>query len=55
LHAWRKAHSLIGPINPVSSAIGMNLAGEMKPWTGWFQRRSASNPVIFSVVVCTTG
>jgi len=33
-------------INPVSSAIGMNSAGEIMPRSGWRQRTSASQPVM---------
>ena len=53
--AVRSAHSPIWAISPASSATGMKRAGEMAPCTGWFQRSRASKPVIFSVVVWTTG
>jgi hypothetical protein len=45
--AWRQAslsaHSPIGTISPVSSAIGMNSTGPTRPRSGWCQRISASN------------
>ena len=41
--ASRITHSPIGTISPVSSATGMNSAGEIRPRVGWFQRSSASN------------
>ena len=53
--AVRIAHSPMAPIRPDSSAIGTNFAGESQPSVGWRQRRSASNPAIFSVAVWTTG
>ena len=53
--AVRSAHSPIGAISPASSAIGMNLAGDIQPRVAWFQRSSASKPSIASVMVLTTG
>ena len=41
-------HSPSWLISPVSSAIGMNSAGETMPRSGWRQRSSASQPVISS-------
>ena len=50
LAAWRHAsastHSPIETISPVSSAIGMNCAGDTSPSTGWRQRISASTPTM---------
>ena len=40
----RSTHCPIGSIKPVSSASGMNSAGEIMPRVGWFQRISASAP-----------
>ena len=42
--ACRSTHSPIGTIRPVSSATGMNSAGETMPRSGWCQRNSASKP-----------
>ena len=39
-------HSPSWLIRPVSSATGMNSAGEIMPRSGWCQRSSASQPVI---------
>jgi hypothetical protein len=46
--AWRQAlastHSPIGTIRPVSSAMGMNSAGDTGPSSACFQRSRASKP-----------
>ena len=42
-------------IRPVSSAIGMNSAGEIMPRSGWRQRSSASQPLTSSRRRSTTG
>ena len=55
LQAWRIAHSPIATISPASSATGTNFSGLIQPCLGWFQRISASNPLISSVAVLTTG
>ena len=44
--ASRSTHSPIGTISPISSASGMNSAGDTRPRSGWFQRSSASKPVM---------
>ena len=44
--ASRSTHSPIGTISFERSATGMNSAGDMKPCCGWFQRISASMPVM---------
>jgi hypothetical protein len=44
--ASRSTHAPISRIMPLSSAIGMKLAGDTMPRLGLFQRRRASNPVI---------
>jgi hypothetical protein len=33
-------------MKPISSASGMKAAGEISPLAGWFQRISASKPLI---------
>ena len=42
--ALRRIHSPIRQIIIDSSAMGMNIAGEIEPRSGWFQRTSASVP-----------
>ena len=46
---WRQASVSTqlpsGTIMPVSSAVGMKLAGCSRPRSGWFQRTSASKPI----------
>ncbi len=44
--ACASAHLPMGSIRPVSSAIGMNRAGEIMPSAGWRQRISASTPTM---------
>ena len=39
-------HSRSEMMRPVSSATGMNCAGETMPWPGWFQRSKASVPMM---------
>jgi hypothetical protein len=46
VHALVSTHSPNSLIRPVSSAIGMNSAGEIMPRSGWRQRTSASQPVM---------
>ena len=53
--ACLSTHSPIGTIRPISSASGMNSAGETMPRLGEFQRSSASQPVISSVIASTCG
>ena len=45
-HAVCRTHCPRGSINPVSSARGMKRAGDTRPWVAWFQRTSASTPVV---------
>ena len=52
--AVRRIHSPSGTIVPLSSASGMKVAGEIRPWLGWCQRTSASKPVI-SPSMCACG
>ena len=49
LHASLIIQSLREAIKPMSSAIGMNSAGEIEPRTGCRQRNSASKPLIVLV------
>ena len=42
LQAVSNTHSPIGTIRPVSSAIGINVAGEIHPFSGCFHRIKAS-------------
>ena len=44
LKAVRRTHSPIGRIRPLSSAAGMNSAGETGPSSGCVQRSKASAP-----------
>ncbi len=44
-HAWCNTHAPIGTMRPVSSANGMNAAGDSSPRSGCFHRRSASKPI----------
>ncbi|MPN57089.1 hypothetical protein SDC9_204783 [bioreactor metagenome] len=53
--ALRRTRSPSGRMRPVSSAIGMNSAGETIPRSGCSQRTSASTPVILPPTVSTTG
>jgi len=55
LQASRRTHSPMGTISPVSSAIGMNCAGETSPKVGWFQRTSASIPFMAPESMSTRG
>ena len=48
--ALRNTHSPSGTMSPISSATGMNSAGEIMPRSGCFQRSSASQPVIAVVL-----
>jgi len=56
---WRRASRStqrpIPVIAPVSSASGMNSNGGMSPRSGWFQRTSASNPIVRLSVSRTIG
>src|SRR5450755_2583956 len=54
-HACRSTHSPRSTIRPVLSAIGMNRSGNIRPWTGWRQRTSASTHDILRVHTSTTG
>ena len=45
-HAPSSTHRPIGSISPLSSAIGMNSAGSIRPRVGCSQRRSASTETI---------
>ena len=45
----------IGTTSPVSSASGMNCPGDTVPRSGWFQRNSASTPVIWPLAMSTFG
>ena len=42
-------------ISPISSATGMNSAGETMPFSGWRQRSSDSKPLIRSAAMSTSG
>ena len=53
--ASRSTHSPIGMMRPVSSAQAMNSPGMTRPRVGWFQRSSASKPVIRSLSRSITG
>ena len=44
-HASFNIHRPMGTICPLSSAIGMNWTGEMRPICAWCQRMRASNPI----------
>ena len=55
LQAVVSTHSPSWLIRPVSSASGMNSAGEIMPRCGWRQRTSASQPVIALVCRLETG
>ena len=44
--AWLSTHSPSGTISPISSASGMNSAGDTRPRSGWRQRSSASKPTM---------
>ena len=54
-HAACSTHSLIWPMMPISSATGMNVAGDTMPRPGTCQRISASAPMILRVVKSTRG
>src|SRR3954471_13516881 len=54
-HASWRTHLPIGTMSPVSSAIGMNSAGETMPWPGRCQRTSASTPTISPLATETSG
>src|SRR5205814_1684711 len=45
-HAVSMTQAPSGTISPVRSATGMKSAGDTKPRSGWFQRTSASTPVM---------
>ena len=53
--ASRSTQRPIPEIAPVSSASGMNSTGGMSPRSGWFQRTSASKPVVRRSVSRTMG
>ena len=53
--ASRSTQAPISTMSPVSSASGMNSIGGTRPRSGWFQRSSASAPVICPEVSETTG
>ena len=53
--ALRSAHSPIGTIRPLSSASGMNCAGDTRPRPGRSQRISASQPRTSPVARSTCG
>jgi len=55
LHASRNTHSPSGAIRPISSATGMNSAGEIMPFSGCRQRNSDSKPEIRSAAMSTSG
>ena len=46
LQAVSNIHSPIGTIRPVSSAIGINVTGEIHPFSGCFHRIKASTELI---------
>jgi len=41
-----RTHFPTSMINPISSSKGINSIGEINPSCGWFQRSSASTPVM---------
>jgi hypothetical protein len=53
--ACRMTHSPMGTINPVSSARGMNEAGEIIPFSGCRHRTKASRPQILLLAMLMTG
>ena len=54
-HAVSSTHSPIGMIRPVSSARGMNWAGETMPSSGCCQRTRASKPTSSRLSMSTLG
>ena len=53
--ACSSTHLPISVISPVSSASGMNSSGGTTPRTGWFQRISASTPVVLMSLRANVG
>jgi hypothetical protein len=54
-HTARSVHSPSGSISAVSSASGMNCAGDTRPCCGWHQRTSAFAPITSPLCRLTCG
>ena len=54
-HALRSTKSVSATIRPASSAIAMKVSGLIAPSSGWFQRASASKPVMRPELISNSG